>query len=144
MSRLVECETRLSSNSKCKLGVVQNEPHDDDNEQQFEGNNENITGESYECPYCNHIFKSHYCYQKHKRRHINPFTPDFCANIDRLDQVHLQTLQEGPSSVNVFSCIKEDNTIKGRGIRDNGGGKANILRDINVQFFPCKIMENFP
>ena len=25
------------------------------------------TGETYCCVYCNHVFKSHYCYQKHKR-----------------------------------------------------------------------------
>jgi len=25
------------------------------------------TGETYSCIYCNHVFKSHYCYQKHKR-----------------------------------------------------------------------------
>jgi hypothetical protein len=36
----------------------------------------NDTGETYSCVYCNHVFKSHYCYQKHKRRHINPVTVD--------------------------------------------------------------------
>jgi hypothetical protein len=34
-------------------------------------------GEStYKCLYCNHTFKSQYCYQKHTRRHINPVTYD--------------------------------------------------------------------
>ncbi|XP_065335373.1 zinc finger and BTB domain-containing protein 8A isoform X1 [Cloeon dipterum] len=34
-------------------------------------------GESvYKCVYCNHTFKSQYCYQKHTRRHINPVTYD--------------------------------------------------------------------
>ncbi len=32
---------------------------------------------TYQCLFCNHIFKSHYCYQKHKRRHLNPFLADF-------------------------------------------------------------------
>ena len=29
--------------------------------------------------------------------------------------------------------------IKSKNTRDDGAGKANVLRDINVQFFPCKI-----
>ncbi|XP_026279480.2 mucin-5B [Frankliniella occidentalis] len=33
------------------------------------------TTNEYVCHYCNHTFKSHYCYQKHARRHINPLTP---------------------------------------------------------------------
>ena len=28
---------------------------------------EGDTGETYSCVYCNHVFKSYYCYQKHKR-----------------------------------------------------------------------------
>ncbi len=32
---------------------------------------------TYQCLFCNHVFKSHYCYQKHKRRHLNPFLADF-------------------------------------------------------------------
>ena len=40
----------------------------------------NETGETYSCVYCNHVFKSHYCYQKHKRRHINPVTVDLQGN----------------------------------------------------------------
>ncbi|XP_017781959.1 PREDICTED: zinc finger and BTB domain-containing protein 8A isoform X2 [Nicrophorus vespilloides] len=29
-------------------------------------------GEVFTCMYCNHTFKSQYCYQKHARRHLNP------------------------------------------------------------------------
>lgn len=35
---------------------------------------ENSPSESFTCVYCNHTFKSQYCYQKHARRHINPVT----------------------------------------------------------------------
>ncbi|XP_050711237.1 mucin-5AC-like [Eriocheir sinensis] len=34
----------------------------------------NTLSRTYHCVYCNHTFKSHYCYQKHMRRHINPIT----------------------------------------------------------------------
>lgn len=34
--------------------------------------NENSSGELFACVYCNHTFKSQYCYQKHARRHLNP------------------------------------------------------------------------
>ena len=34
------------------------------------------TGETYSCVYCNHVFKSNYCHQKRKRRHIDPVTVD--------------------------------------------------------------------
>ncbi|KAF4530830.1 hypothetical protein B566_EDAN015996 [Ephemera danica] len=39
---------------------------------------------TYKCLYCNHAFKSHYCYQKHARRHINPVTLDLAKLADRL------------------------------------------------------------
>ncbi|KAK8720236.1 hypothetical protein OTU49_013494 [Cherax quadricarinatus] len=39
-----------------------------------------VTSRTYHCVYCNHTFKSHYCYQKHMRRHINPIT----VEVDKL------------------------------------------------------------
>lgn len=38
---------------------------------------ENQTGNDlFTCLYCNHTFKSQYCYQKHARRHLNPVNLD--------------------------------------------------------------------
>ncbi|KAJ8953633.1 hypothetical protein NQ314_007238 [Rhamnusium bicolor] len=34
--------------------------------------NDNQSNEVFTCLYCNHTFKSQYCYQKHARRHLNP------------------------------------------------------------------------
>ena len=85
-------------------------------------------GEIYRCLFCNHIFKSHYCYQKHKRRHLNPLTVDFqrvsssstsstsSNNIPVLEEQKKKILS-APAAAQSLSCIK----------------------DINVQFFPCKI-----
>ncbi|KAJ8917235.1 hypothetical protein NQ315_002252 [Exocentrus adspersus] len=46
----------MNENIRDKLG-------DDENENQ---------NEVFTCLYCNHTFKSQYCYQKHARRHLNP------------------------------------------------------------------------
>ncbi|CAB4057905.1 unnamed protein product [Lepeophtheirus salmonis] len=73
---------------------------DDEAHAQKEGKQK--SDQVYQCLFCNHTFKSQYCYQKHKQRHLNPFSLDF---------------QTGDS-------IKK---------------KSLILKDINVQFFPCKI-----
>ncbi|XP_028136038.1 GDNF-inducible zinc finger protein 1 isoform X2 [Diabrotica virgifera virgifera] len=35
---------------------------------------ENQSNEVFTCIYCNHTFKSQYCYQKHARRHLNPIS----------------------------------------------------------------------
>lgn len=34
------------------------------------------SNEVFTCLYCNHTFKSQYCYQKHARRHLNPVSLD--------------------------------------------------------------------
>ena len=41
------------------------------------------TGDTYCCVYCNLIFKSHYCYQKHKR-YIRGFLLQSCAVLIKL------------------------------------------------------------
>ena len=74
-------------------------------------------GATYKCLFCNHIFKSHYCYQKHKRRHLNPFMVDYTisSNIPPPPQQQLKKIVPTEPSNNP------------------------PLKDINVQFFPGQI-----
>ena len=74
-------------------------------------------GATYKCLFCNHIFKSHYCYQKHKRRHLNPFMVDYTTNNTPTNIPPQQTKKIVPTSPQPNPPLK----------------------DINVQFFPCKI-----
>ncbi|XP_059487319.1 zinc finger and BTB domain-containing protein 8A.1-B-like isoform X1 [Neocloeon triangulifer] len=55
--------------------------HADENSTESMGRKRHGSGKEggdavYKCVYCNHTFKSQYCYQKHTRRHINPVTYD--------------------------------------------------------------------
>lgn len=38
------------------------------------------TNKIYTCIYCNHTFKSQYCYQKHAKRHLNPLYLEKCKD----------------------------------------------------------------
>lgn len=46
-----------------------------------ENSAQNSNNEVFTCLYCNHTFKSQYCYQKHARRHLNPVSIDSKAPV---------------------------------------------------------------
>ncbi|KDR22444.1 Zinc finger and BTB domain-containing protein 48, partial [Zootermopsis nevadensis] len=80
----------------------------------------------YTCLYCNHTFKSHYCYQKHARRHINPVTIDVSRLAERLGT------NKGVDVCKVVGSEKD---------KANGSGAVRRevrLLDMNVQYYPCK------
>lgn len=81
---------------------------------------ESNSGTIYKCVFCNHIFKSHYCYQKHKRRHLNPFTVDF-------------TTENNPATASTMAQFQPKFPTV------TATATATTVKDINVQFFPCKI-----
>lgn len=83
-----------------------------------ESENSQHSGEVYTCVYCNHTFKSKYCYQKHAKRHLNPLNSvskcrDDCESSD------------GDTKKNP----KETATVKRDSIKP---------LDMNVQYYPCK------
>lgn len=87
-----------------------------------ESENSQHSGDVYTCVYCNHTFKSKYCYQKHAKRHINPLNSlvkcrDECESSD--GDIKKNSSELPSSSVSV----KRD-SIK--------------PLDMNVQYYPCK------
>ncbi|XP_035708570.1 uncharacterized protein LOC118436001 [Folsomia candida] len=65
---------------------------------------------TYLCIYCNQSFKSLFCYQKHKKRHLNPVSVDITATHTSAQNNRVQVHSENKS----------------------------MTKDLNVQFFPCK------
>lgn len=86
-----------------------------------ESENSQHSGELYTCIYCNHTFKSKYCYQKHAKRHINPLNP-----MGKSRDGYESSDGEVKKNVQIVSTnlsVKRD-TIK--------------PLDMNVQYYPCK------
>lgn len=79
-----------------------------------ESENSQQSNDIYTCVYCNHTFKSKYCYQKHAKRHLNPLnlkSRDDCESSD------------GEAKKSESTSVKRD-SIK--------------PLDMNVQYYPCK------
>ncbi|KAL0267218.1 UNVERIFIED_CONTAM: hypothetical protein PYX00_009556 [Menopon gallinae] len=101
--------------------LTQEKPSQDENETEGETEDDQA-GRIYTCVYCKHTFKSHYCYQKHAKRHINPVEDN------------------GSSSKDLVIVRKVVSTTK---IDGKDGGCGNVRRevrllDMNVQYYPCK------
>lgn len=85
-----------------------------------ESENSQHSGDLYTCVYCNHTFKSKYCYQKHAKRHINPLNSLVkCRERD--------------------DCESSDGDVK-KVTSDNVSVKRDSIKplDMNVQYYPCK------
>ncbi|KAK4287765.1 hypothetical protein Pmani_039170 [Petrolisthes manimaculis] len=105
----------------------------------------NQSTRTYHCVYCNHTFKSHYCYQKHMRRHINPIT----VEVDKLKTIQQEdnnTTAGGEGSIS-SSCSNSSNGSSNGAVKSgtvspfrNRPSVSPGLRilDLNVQYFPCK------
>ncbi|KAK3849858.1 hypothetical protein Pcinc_043405 [Petrolisthes cinctipes] len=105
----------------------------------------NQSSRTYHCVYCNHTFKSHYCYQKHMRRHINPITVEV-DKLKTLQQEDNNTTGGGEGSIS-SSCSNSSNGSSNGAVKSgtvspfrNRPSVSPGLRilDLNVQYFPCK------
>lgn len=67
---------------------------------------ENSPSESFTCVYCNHTFKSQYCYQKHARRHINPVTLEVknCQNDTGTSTANKREVKLLDMNVQYYPC----------------------------------------
>lgn len=83
-----------------------------------ESENSQHSGDLYTCVYCNHTFKSKYCYQKHAKRHLNPLNSVGKCRED---------------------CESSDGDVK-KMSNDNLTVKRDSIKplDMNVQYYPCK------
>lgn len=57
--------------------------------EKLNANDDNQSNEVFTCVYCNHTFKSQYCYQKHARRHLYPVSVDKVAQAEAKREVKL-------------------------------------------------------
>lgn len=83
-----------------------------------ESENSQHSMDLFTCVYCNHTFKSKYCYQKHAKRHINPLNPLGRCRVD--------------------DCESSDS--EGKNKQQQTSVKRDSIKplDMNVQYYPCK------
>lgn len=120
-------------------------------------NEETSTGSTssacYTCVYCKHSFKSHYCYQKHAKRHLIPLQLDEGSSVLSLNPLNpcLSTKIHSGNTSNVkipATCRRNNSTFTGNNSSSSNSSTSNtsggvVKRevkplDMNVQYYPCK------
>lgn len=89
---------------------LQQQPSENSYEMQEENqiiadeNQESNSAEMFTCLYCNHTFKSQYCYQKHARRHLNPVTSDTNKTISTVTKETKREVKQLDMNVQYYPC----------------------------------------
>ncbi|XP_050074101.1 uncharacterized protein LOC126561816 [Anopheles maculipalpis] len=122
-----------------------------DEEQKDENSQEDITGfsadsindtegsSSYTCVYCKHTFKSHYCYQKHAKRHLIPL----CLDNKSAATYGASTVKNVSHSGGHPKVVYDTRRRSHQSSTTTSSGSHLIKRevkplDMNVQYYPCK------
>lgn len=97
--------------------------------------------EIFSCVYCNHTFKSQYCYQKHAKRHLNPLSLDGgVINSDRDEKCeNVSTASNKSATISMTPTMPTNRSGGCSSGGSIGGGKREVRPlDMNVQYYPCK------
>ncbi|EDS36388.1 conserved hypothetical protein [Culex quinquefasciatus] len=91
------------------------------------------TGETYNCVYCKHTFKSQYCYQKHAKRHLIPLSLEVGGGVQPDPEVD----SEGHGEKQPTSLSSSSSVV--RHAKSHHAAKREVKPlDMNVQYYPCK------
>lgn len=93
-----------------------------------------LTGSSYTCVYCKYSFKSHYCYQKHAKRHLIPLRSESSQTSGLTATLPTNEPTES------FPKVKDIHRRVPRSSFDNSSTSRRDAKplDMNVQYYPCK------
>uniref|UniRef100_A0A1A9UGH0 BTB domain-containing protein n=1 Tax=Glossina austeni TaxID=7395 RepID=A0A1A9UGH0_GLOAU len=128
--------------------------------------NRKLQNDVFVCVYCNHTFKSQYCYQKHAKRHLNPLTLQAsCATDQRESQSSERnnktsnndlikektkmlnnnnglslSLRNEPRNLHLSPQQQHYHHQQKLGTLENSEFLRREVRplDMNVQYYPCK------
>ncbi|XP_043472215.1 protein kinase 4 [Leptopilina heterotoma] len=95
---------------------------------------------NYTCNYCQHTFKSQYCYRKHARRHLLPTEAESSSrNHQQRHQLPSQQQQQQPPQQPQQQQQQQHHHHQQQQNNQDKRRREVRLLDLNVQYYPCKI-----
>uniref|UniRef100_A0A182MQ49 C2H2-type domain-containing protein n=1 Tax=Anopheles culicifacies TaxID=139723 RepID=A0A182MQ49_9DIPT len=133
-------QTQLQPIAASQFVLSQDEGQKDENSQEdippttdSEGNT------NYTCVYCKHTFKSHYCYQKHAKRHLIPLSLDNKPATTNSANTFKNVTHAAshPRPYDARRRSHQSSTISSGNNNTTTKREVKPL-DMNVQYYPCK------